>query len=129
MQRDALVTEARAKIIWGEPLSSVRYFLISNGMSEDDANATIRQFMEERESEIRKNGIRDIIIGVVCIISSAVMFYGLFLHRFSGSLVASNIEGAAGSVPIALFGIWKLVRGVIFLVRPQSDTKSLAETE
>lgn len=130
MQRDTLITEARAKIIWGEPSSSVRYFLISNGMSVDDADAVMRQFLEERASEIRKTGIRDMIIGAVCIIASGFVFYRSFVERFSGTNVfAPDIEAAAGATPVVLFGIWRFVRGCIYLVRPQSDTKSLAETE
>jgi hypothetical protein len=39
MNPDQLIMEARARIIWGESSSSVRDFLISNGISDMDADA------------------------------------------------------------------------------------------
>ena len=73
-----LIVEARAKIIWGEASSSVRYFLTSNGMSAADADAKIREFTLERNAEIRKLGIKNVLIGVALIGVAGIFFYSMF---------------------------------------------------
>ncbi|MGD0814732.1 MAG: hypothetical protein ABSA83_14090 [Verrucomicrobiota bacterium] len=52
MMTEDLMTEARAKIIWGEPASDVRGFLLARGISETEANATIKELTQERNWEI-----------------------------------------------------------------------------
>jgi hypothetical protein len=44
MSPDKIISEARARIIWGESSSSVRYFLISNGISDSIADARLKEF-------------------------------------------------------------------------------------
>jgi hypothetical protein len=57
MTSDEAITQARAKIIWGEPAADVRTFLIENGYSDKEADKAIAGFNSERNNEIRYKGI------------------------------------------------------------------------
>jgi hypothetical protein len=48
MNPDKFISEARARIIWGEPSASVREFLVSNGVSGWVADAKLKEFELER---------------------------------------------------------------------------------
>jgi hypothetical protein len=131
MTAEQAISEARAKIIWGEPCSSVRGFLVSNGIPSDTADTKIRQFVAERSAEIRRLGMRSIFIGATLLVASS----GLVVY-WAAAYGASILTGwqftrAALTilVLIGLFGVWKLLRGVIYLVAPQSEHKSITDIE
>jgi hypothetical protein len=44
MSPDKIISEARARVIWGEPSPAVRDFLISNGVSVGVAAAKLKEF-------------------------------------------------------------------------------------
>ena len=126
-----LISEARAKIIWGEPSSSVRNFLTVNGISDADADAAIKQFDAERNSEIRRIGIKNTFIGAALTIGAGIFFYWSFKNV---DIDQMNSRSARGFVTMALvitiggfYGLWKLMDGITYLVRPQSEAKSLSE--
>jgi hypothetical protein len=126
MNPDELIVEARARIIWGEASSSVRDFLIASGMSAIDADTKIKELIAERNREIRKAGIKSIYIGVASACGAGIWLYiglrhpsTLFPHH-AGYAIASGVL-------LGLFGIWKLVNGLIDLVRPQSEDRSITD--
>ena len=131
MKPDDLISEARARIIWGESSSAVRSFLTANGITELDADAVIKEFIAERNSEIRKIGMKWTLIGAALIIASAIFFYWSLLHV---DIDKMNSRSARGFVVIAisialggLYGLSKLIDGIRDLVRPQSEEKSISE--
>ena len=131
MKPDNLIAEARARILWGESSSSVRSFLISNGVSEIDADAQIKEVNAERNWEIRKIGIKKTFIGAVLTVVAGIFFYSSLKDV---DLEKMNYGGARGFVMIALvialgglYGIWKLIDGIAYLVRPRSEEKSVFE--
>jgi len=125
MEPDKLISEARARIIWGEQSLAVRDFLIANGISDMVADAKIREFNLERNREIRSIGIRNTLIGVVLTGAAAITLYTALPP---GSGLSSGITRALGVVLLAgFYGLWKLVKGVIYLVRPQSEHKSIPD--
>ena len=125
MHADKVISEARARIIWGESSLSVRDFLISNGISDTVADAKLNEFGHERNKEIRNIGIRNTLIGVVLTGAAGVITYIALAH---GSGLSSGITRALGVVLLAgLYGLWKPVKGVIYLVRPQSEHKSIPD--
>src|SRR5437868_3632965 len=65
MNADKIISEARARIIWGESSSSVRDFLISNGISDLIADTKLKEFDLERNAELRKIGLRNVLIGII----------------------------------------------------------------
>jgi len=127
MTSDQVITEARARIIWGEPSSSVRGFLVSNGISDTVADTKIKEFVLERQTEIRRLGIKYILSGVIVTAASCGVL--LWLLFAPGSFNAVRWLGASVSILacIGLYGIWKLLRGVIYLARPQTEHKSISD--
>jgi len=123
MKPDILFSEARARIIWGEPSSSVRDFLTSNGISAADADTKIEKFYAERNAELRKIGIRNTLIGAALVPGAGITFY-LCLRTGNSS---GSARGAAVCLFGVFYGIWKLYKGIIYLVRPQSERKSIPD--
>lgn len=129
MDTEKLITEARAKIIWGEAAESVREFLISNDMSGPEADEHIKAFTLERNREIRKLGIKNTLIGAVLIaISGVAIHFLLTIPKNSGWYLSAG-RGVAISVLVGFYSLWKLTNGIISLVRPQSEHQSISDLE
>ena len=126
MKPEERIIEARAKIFWGESSSSVRDFLVSNGISAIDADAKIEEFIRERNSEIKKRGTKSSIVGLAILGGGSITLYPLF--RYFDALTHVNrpifiLVFVAGG----LYGMWKLVRGIRYLIRPQSERRSITD--
>ena|SRR5579859_3954091 len=122
-----ILSEARARIIWGESSSCVRDYLTSNGIPNADADAKIKEFNLERNAEIRRLGVRNIVIGVALIGTAGIMLYSLFASSHIPSLTVSSAKGYGIVVLAGVYGIWKLVNGIVCLVRPQSEHESIPD--
>jgi hypothetical protein len=99
-------------------------------MSATDADAKIKEFNAERNTEIRKIGIKKIFIGAGLIIGAGIALY--FMFRNAGSDISySSIKGrairASGGIFGGLYGLWKFVDGITYLVRPKSEEESITE--
>ena len=127
MHNEQLIAEARAKIIWGEPAESVRDFLISSGMSGPEADVQIKAFNLERHQEIRKKGVKNTLIGAAVTGVSASLIYFLMAQPV-GHHWSTGTGKILGLLMLAAgYGFWKLTNGIIYLVRPQSEQKSITE--
>lgn len=124
MSANKIISEARARIIWGEASSTVRDFLISNGVSVAVAEAKLEEFQFERSREIRKIGLRNVLAGGI--LTGAA---GVTLYLACGIATASSGIATALAVVLmaGLFGLWKLVKGFVCLVRPQSEHGSIPD--
>jgi len=129
MNRDELIVEARAKIIWGEEPLSVRAYLTSNGMSAADADAKIAELTHERNAEIRGLGIRNILIGAVILVVGGLLLYWTHATANTPMGRVRTGKGTVGVVIVMLFGLWKLVYGVISAVSPKSEHRSIPDME
>lgn len=129
MNADQVITEARARIIWGEPFPSVHDFLTANGVSDAVADDKLAEFVLERSRELRRIGLRDLLVGIVLTSASGITLYlALSLHWLGGSWLAYGSLKVEGLVFLAgVYGLWKIGRGVIYLVRPQSESKSIPD--
>jgi hypothetical protein len=126
MKAEQVIIEARAKIIWGEPSSSVRDFLISNGISAVEADAKIKDFNVERNAEIRRLGIKNTVIGAAILGGGTITLYPCF--KYFDSLTHINRPIFIGVFVVGgLYGMWKLVRGISYLLRPQSEERSITQ--
>jgi hypothetical protein len=125
MDPDKLITEARARIIWGEELSSVREFLTSNGMSGADADAKIQEFNLERNREIRGIGLRNTLIGLGLSGGAGIAIYLFTANRYSHRSGRAVISFAV----LGIYGLWKLLKGIFYLLRPQSEHKSISDID
>jgi hypothetical protein len=131
MKPDDLISEARAKIIWGDPSSSVRNFLTANGISDIDADAVVKKINAERNSEIRTNGIKKTFLGAALVVGAGLFFYLSLKHVDLDQMTNRGAQGfTAMAIVIAIggfYGLWKLIDGVNYLLRPQSEEKSISE--
>jgi hypothetical protein len=121
-----ILTEARARIIWGDEPESVREFLISKGVSASSADDKIRELSAERYSEIRKIGIWNTLSGVALVGGAAALIYFSFKYPYF-DIAFHHGRGFAGVVIAGFYGLWKLVNGIIYLVRPQCEYKSISD--
>src|SRR5438067_1197483 len=124
MNPDQLISEARARIIWGDSSSSVRDFLISNGISDSIADTKLREFGIERNRELRKIGLRKVLLGIVLIAPAGITLFVAFFH---GTASSGIIKALAVVFLAGCYGLWKLVKGIIYLVRPQTEHKSIPD--
>jgi uncharacterized membrane protein YbhN (UPF0104 family) len=116
------ISEARARIIWGEPSSSVRDFLISNGISDLVADAKLKEFELERNRELRKIGLRNALIGILLTGAAGITLYIALPH---GSVTSGFLQALAVVLMAGVYGLLKLGKGVIYLICPQSEHKSI----
>jgi hypothetical protein len=121
------MTEARARIIWGEAAASVRSYLTSKGLPDSEADAKIQEFTSERIAEIRSIGIRKTVVGAALTLGMGGFFYFDFKHpNFITGMVAA--KGGAEIIAFAgIYGFWQLVNGIVYLLRPQSEGESIPD--
>ena len=116
--------DGRARIIWGESRSSVREFLTSKGISAADADVKIEEWLLERNTEIRRHGIRSTVIGCGLICVSGVFLYAL-LGRPGVTIGVGR--ACAFLILAALYGLWRLINGIFWLVRPKAEGRSIPD--
>jgi hypothetical protein len=118
--------EARARIIWGESSLSVHDFLTSNGLSAAEADSRIIEYQHERNAEIRKIGIRSILIGLLVASLTILAMYLVLWPLDRGSIAYAN-RGVAAVACVGLYGLWKVGIGSVYLIWPQSVRKSVPD--
>jgi hypothetical protein len=124
----ATLAQARAMITWGESPGAVRRFLLSNDVSSREAEECLALLRADRHREIRRTGIRKLLIGVVLVgvaVCGLVLLWDHIQDRSPGR------RGGGGLFVLLLlglfFGIGKLVDGLIYLIRPQLESKAISE--
>jgi hypothetical protein len=129
-----LMTEARARIIWGESGASVRDFLVTNGIAEADADAKIKEFSAERNATIRQMALRSVLIGAGVTVAAFGGLALIFAHPEHARFYFNNRLGyrsggtlIGGLIFAGVYGLWKLVKGILDLVRPQSEEGSIPD--
>ena len=125
---DTILTNARAKITWGDSAASVRDYLITHGVSAAEADAIIKQLVRERNADIRAIGVQRVFIGASLLLISILLTWYLLASDQSVSH-RSTYRISGFLVLMGLFGLWKLIGGLIFLVRPQSDHESIPDID
>ena len=125
MNDDKIISEARARIMWGEPSLAVRDFLSSTGVPDSVAVAKLAEFEQERNLELRMIGVRNVLIGVVLAGAGGITLWIALPYAFNRII----IYGLALVLMAGCYGLWKLVKGVIYLVCPQSEHKSIPDIE
>jgi uncharacterized protein YjeT (DUF2065 family) len=128
MDSEKLASEARAKLIGGEPAAQVLQFLQSNGMEEKQAAALITDVKRERNDTLRAIGIGKIVVGSLLVCGGLVGCVLIYLFR-SLSTWSSKGKYEILSVALGLYGAWKLCGGVRLLIVPQSERGDLSHLE
>jgi hypothetical protein len=124
----ATLAQARAMIIWGESTDVVSRFLLSNDVSARETEECLALLKAERHREVRKTGIRKLLVGALALGMSAcglVLLWDNIQDRSAGR------RGGGGLFVLLLlglfFGIGKVVDGLIYLIRPQLESKAISE--
>lgn len=120
MWREKAIAEARAKIFWGEDAATVIAYLQSEGMPQADAAAIIDSLLKERAENVRASARRGILIGVPLIFIPVAAYFGMESMHFL------SLKVLAATVIIGLYGIWKVVRGIVLNFSPHSETGDLS---
>jgi predicted phage tail protein len=122
ISREQIETEARAKMIWGEPRETVYSYLRTQGLPVADAKALLAELQAERVAEVRATGIRNIILGSLLIVSpfafwliSAYTIGRIYLYAFAAAVIA------------AFYGVSKLIDGIKSVIAPKSDSSDLSQ--
>jgi hypothetical protein len=134
MGTDTVLSEARARIIWGETPLTVREFLVARGVSRAVAEAQVQEYVHERNREIRGIGMRSLLEGVLLTGVAGGVLYWISTWVFPpGGGRVYGLEGRVLSLgmiflaAIGLYGLWKLAKGIVYVVRPQSEQGSVSE--
>lgn len=124
MSPQSLISEARARITWGETPQSVHSFLISSGMSRAEADAKLQQLIAERNREVRKVGLGRICAGIIILCAAGVPIFILIGHP-SQLFPAKHARVICGLVLVGVYGIWQLVNGLMYFALPKSEQRSV----
>ncbi len=116
------VTEARAKIIWGEAPEQVRIYLQESGLDADQADRVLQICLAERGREVRRLGLRDLVIGICCSLVGAGF---IFLHLWMFPGLMTRVMGLF--LTLALFGIWKWIKGLDLLLSGAKTSGSVSK--
>ncbi len=121
---DKLAWEARAKIMWGDSASDVKDWLADNGLSSDQAADLLARCLKERDVEFRKRGMVEIIIGLALVVGPlAVIGITVLVLR----MIHAGLAGLCYLV--ALYGLYRLGRGVCWVIRGGRNKGSLSSHE
>jgi len=126
MESRDVIFEARAQILWGEPSSSVRFFLISNGLTPVEADAKLKEFAVERTKEVRGLAIKSVIIGLALIVLSGTAIWATFSAHAAFSLTSTTAKGDAAAVIAGCYGVWRLIGGIFDFVSPKANQRSVS---
>ncbi len=96
-------------------------------MSAVDAETKIKEFTLERNTEIRRLGIKNVLVGLALIGVAAIFFYGLYARSHMPHLSVRSAKGYGVLALGAFYGVWKLVNGIVCLLRPKSEHGSLSD--
>jgi len=127
-ETNPILSQARARIIWGEEASSVRSYLISSGIDGELADAKIRQYLKERNAAIRTAGLKKIVVGgLLFVVSGVICLVGVTSSRHLATYAA--YKGIATIGAVGCYGFCKLINGIIYLAHPQFERESVSEME
>ena len=120
MNIENLIRDARAKVTWGESRESVLDFFQQNGVGDKDAISYIDALFRERAADIRKTGIKKILIGIffIALLLAYIaisMFIGVIEIRL---LVIAGISGLVGG--------WKIIEGISYILKPSNESGDLS---
>lgn len=112
--------EARSKILWGDEPPSVIMFLKTQGFGAQEANDIVQAVLEERKTDIRKNGMKKIFTGIA-MIGVGVITLIIFLVAF----LPTTLLGAG--VCIGIWGFFRGLTGVMMVVAPKGEKGNVSE--
>lgn len=113
--------EARAKMHWGDSPDMVTGYLRMQGFSKEDASTMVRELVKERVSAVRGIGVRKILTGIALMM---VPIITLIVFLCVGVIL---LKVMAVAIMVALWGVWRLINGIIMFLAPKSQPGDLAD--
>ena len=104
------IRDARARILWGDPVATVLDSMMEAGVDGAFAQTVVKEAMKERGAEIRASGIKEILVGGVVLVVGTVAFLTVFLS----GMISMVLVG--GSMTFALYGAFRILRGITRLI-------------
>lgn len=104
---DQIQDEAHARIIWGEEVAAVYLWLREQGVPEKLATEMVRASSEERATEIRKTGRKNLSVGALM----AALAVGLIL--LDRHLLEGTTRATAPLAVLFVFGLYQAIRGAL----------------
>jgi len=123
--REKAMTEANARIVWGDEPPEVVLYLRTQGFDAADANNLVKGFVKERNADIRACGIRKTVIGALCLPVAGFCFYDA-MNSTSAISAGGRGGGLSIAVGLALWGLWCVINGLCMLFSPKSEHGDLA---
>jgi hypothetical protein len=120
MQTEQIIRESRAKIMWGEPRQSVFEYMQASGLGDKEASAYLDALFRERAADIRRTGIKKILIG-----SFWVVVLVAYL-AFAALVGVIALKLLALAIVAAVVGVWKILEGIGYIVKPSSESGDLS---
>ncbi len=120
MNTESIIRDARAKVIWGEARQDVLDHLQRSGLGDKDANEILDVLFRERSADVRKTGIRKVVIGAFWI---AVLIGYLAVAGLIGLI---ELKLLALAIVGAIVGAWKVIEGIGMIIRPSSESGDLS---
>ena len=116
MDNQALIQDARSKIIWGEAPEDVKRYLREQGnIGDAQVEGLVKSFISERNAHARAEAIKKTVIGSL-LISIPVLY--LLVSYFIIGIIFTKIV-ALTCVP-GIYGLIKLSDGLILILKPSS---------
>lgn len=109
----SLAWEARAKIIWGDKTDDVRTWLVGCGINDFMADQIVAFAVSERAGTMRKNGMRDLCIGIPVGLAGAAVGVGavLAVKQFNIPFRGPAVVGAFATLAL-MYGVNLTWRGL-----------------
>lgn len=114
-------TEARSKILWGDPPDNVISFLRGNGFSQKEASSLVRALSGERAAMVRKTGIRKIMVGI------GLMFVPVISFLIFTAIGYLEIKLFALTVMVGIWGAWMCFNGAFMVLLPKAEGGDVAD--
>ncbi|HTB83005.1 MAG TPA: hypothetical protein VK742_05065 [Candidatus Sulfotelmatobacter sp.] len=113
--------EAAAKISWGDTPTEVVNYLMLQGFNLAEARSIVDELFAERMVTVRKNGIRKIIVGC------GMMCVPIIAWPITSQLIVFRARLMGLALGVGLWGVWKVLNGIIALVAPKMESGDVAE--
>jgi hypothetical protein len=121
MTADRFESEARARLIWGDSQEQIIAHLQTQGATLVEAQTAYEAIKDDRAEYVRSAAKRKIIPGILLIAVPIVCFV---IFMFMNVL---PVRFFALTIVIGLIGAWKVIRGILGVVRPEAIQGDLSE--
>jgi hypothetical protein len=131
-----LLTGARARVTWGDPVEDVTAWVAAQGMPHHEAAALVRSLHNERIREVRFHSRRKLALGIG-LLSFSIIFFALlpweeWMRALNQYFTGRTRKGPGdwllyGALWAAISGVWLCWRGFWGLVTPAAEELSDVE--